>query len=368
MAAPGAENAADERFQAGFFRFFCDLSGAFYYLLPAWGLGEGRDPLFCNATKYSALSNPFSHQSKWLGRRQGHDTARYTARPYSKYNRRAHALHREANLAITLTALNVYPVKSCRGISLTEATLAATGLEHDREWMIVTPSGRFVTQREEPRLASIETYLDEEGLQIILPDAGELFVPFNAHGGTLTAVVWNDRCGAFDMGSQAADLLTAFLGKPHRLVRFNPAGQRLSNPVWTGITPAFNLFSDGYPLLAISEASLTDLNSRLEMPLPMNRFRPNLVFDGFSPYGEDTVHELANGTVRLRAVKPCTRCKITTTDQKTGLVTGTEPLNTLRTYRLNRELKGVLFGQNVIPVGGLGQTLAIGQTFEPFWR
>jgi uncharacterized protein YcbX len=271
-------------------------------------------------------------------------------------------------LAITLTTLNVYPVKSCKGISLTEATLTATGLQHDREWMIVTPTGRFVTQREEPRLALIETYLDEEGLQIVLPDAGELFVPFNAHGETITAVVWNDRCGALDMGSEAAGLLTAFLGKPHRLVRFNPAGQRLSNPAWTGVTPALNLFSDGFPLLAISEASLADLNSRLETPLPMNRFRPNLVFDGFAAYGEDIVHELATGAIRLRAVKPCTRCKITTTDQKTGVVTGIEPLNTLKSYRLNRELKGVMFGQNVIPVGGVGQPLAIGQTFEPFWR
>lgn len=271
-------------------------------------------------------------------------------------------------MPITLASLHVYPVKSCRGIDVAQAELTATGLKHDREWMIVTPAGRFVTQREEPRLSLIDTWLDDEGLQLGLPGVGDLFVPFNKRGEAMTATVWNDRCGAFDMGNEAADLLERFLGKPCRLVRFNPAGKRVSNPAWTGVTEALNLFSDGFPLLAIGAASLADLNTRLAKPLPMNRFRPNLVLDGLEPYAEDRLHEIAGDAVRLRMVKPCTRCKITTTDQKTGKVEGPEPLSVLREYRFSRELKGVLFGQNVIPAGGVGSTLAIGQAFEPFWR
>jgi len=271
-------------------------------------------------------------------------------------------------LSITLTGLCIYPVKSCRGIEVSQAKLTATGLVHDREWMIVTPVGRFVTQREEPRLALINTWLDDEGLQLEFPGAGELFIPYNTKGEATTATVWNDRCGAFDMGTAAADLLAAFLGAPHRLVRFNPAGHRASNREWTGELQALNQFSDGFPLLAVSEASLAHLNEKLPSPLPMNRFRPNLVFSGLEPHGEDALYELADVTVKFRAVKPCTRCKITTVDQKTGSASGTEPLDTLRTYRLSKHPMGVLFGQNMIPLEGLGEMLGIGQAFTPTWR
>lgn len=289
-------------------------------------------------------------------------------RSRSQGNQRSGLKDREFPLTITLASLHVYPVKSCRGIDLAQSELTATGLQHDREWMIVTASGKFVTQREEPRLATIDTYLDDEGLQLALPGVGDLFVPFNKRGEAMTVTVWNDRCGAFDMGSEAAEQLEAFLGKPCRLVRFNPAARRPSNPQWTGSTEALNQFADGFPLLAISDASLKDLNTRLSAPLPMNRFRPNLVLSGLEAYGEDRLHEIASDSVRLRMVKPCTRCKITTTNQKTGVAEGTEPLSVLRGYRLSRELKGVMFGQNAIPIDGIGATLGIGQTFEPVWR
>ncbi len=266
-------------------------------------------------------------------------------------------------MSITLTGLCLYPVKSCRGIDVPQARLTATGLEHDREWMIVTPVGRFVTQREEPRLALISTWLDDDGLQLEFPGVGELLIPYNTKGEATTATIWNDRCGAFDMGTAAADLLAAYLGSPHRLVRFNPAGRRASDREWTGDAKALNQFSDGFPLLAVSEASLAHLNQKLPSPLPMNRFRPNLVFSGLEAHGEDALHELADETVTLRAVKPCTRCKVTTVDQKMGTVSGTEPLDTLRSYRLSKHPLGVLFGQNMIPIEGIGQMLGLGQTF-----
>jgi uncharacterized protein YcbX len=130
--------------------------------------------------------------------------------------------------------------------------------------------------------------------------------------------------------------------------------------VWTGGLDAYSRFADGFALLVISLASLEDLNARLPEPLPMNRFRPNLVLDGLAPYGEDAVGDLRVGEVRLRRVKPCTRCSITTTDQATGVVDGNEPIRTLRTYRWDAALRGVTFGQNFIVVSGAGADLRVG--------
>jgi hypothetical protein len=149
------------------------------------------------------------------------------------------------------------------------------------------------------------------------------------------------------------------------LVRFDPSRPRLSNREWTGEIEARNQFSDGYPILVISEGSLADLNSRLPNgvgPLPMNRFRPNLVLSGLPAYGEDELGDIHADNVQLRVVKPCTRCVITTTDQATARVTGEEPLRTLRAYRFDTQLKGVLFGQNIVIVKGIGERLRVGQT------
>jgi hypothetical protein len=261
---------------------------------------------------------------------------------------------------ITLAALYVYPVKSCRGIALEEARLSEAGLEHDREWMIVTPEGRFVTQREQPRLALISTRLDDDQLHLAAPGAPAITVPFDFRGEPVQVTVWRDRCHAHDQGEVAARWLSDFLDRPLRLVRFDPAHRRPSDAAWTGGVDAVSRFSDGFALLAISLASLADLNARLAAPLPMNRFRPNLVLDGLPPYGEDALGDLTVGGVRLRRVKPCTRCSITTTNQVTGAVEGDEPLRTLKTYRWDAALHGVEFGQNLIVVTGGGQHLRSG--------
>lgn len=267
---------------------------------------------------------------------------------------------------ITLAGLHVYPVKSCRGIALAEALVTETGLEHDREWMVVTPGGRFLTQRELPRLALIGTRLEHGALWLSAPDAAPLEVPLGHAGTPVEVVVWRDRCAARDAGEAAARWLGDVLGRDARLVRFDAAHRRRSDPAWTGDARAYAQFADGYALLAISTASLDDLNSRLAKPLPMDRFRPNLVLDGAPPYGEDTLGEFrVGGQVRLRAVKPCTRCATTTTDQDTGEVDGVEPLETLKTYRWNASLRGVEFGQNVIVLAGAGTTLARGMEIRP---
>lgn len=267
---------------------------------------------------------------------------------------------------ITITALNIYPVKSCRGIALDRALITPTGFAHDREWLIVHPNGQFVTQREEPRLALIQTALDSETLRLTAPGMGTLAIPLktDARGAAVEVTIWRDRCAAFDAGAEATSWLTTFMGKPFRLVRFDSARKRASDVVWTRGVEALNQFADAFAWLIISQASLTDLNSRLERPLPMNRFRPNIVVDGLPAYGEDDVHQFSADEITLRVVKGCTRCAIPTTNQATGEREGDEPLRTLRSYRFSRELKGVLFGQNSILIAGAGRQLAVGQQLE----
>jgi uncharacterized protein YcbX len=273
---------------------------------------------------------------------------------------------------IRITALNIYPVKGCRGIAVESARVAATGFEHDREWLITRPDGRFMTQREEPRLALIETALTETDLldrqlpgdatlRLRVPGGAELEVLPAAAGREVEVTVWKDRCAAFDAGDEPAEFLTGYLGSPVRLVRFDARRKRPSNLDWTPGVEALNQFSDGFPWLLASEASLEDLNGRLQRKLPMNRFRPNIVVSGLPPFGEDRLHDLTAGPVRLRRAKPCTRCIVTTTDQATGTRDGTEPLQTLRQFRFDRELKGVVFGQNMILIEGAGAQLRVGQ-------
>jgi uncharacterized protein YcbX len=262
---------------------------------------------------------------------------------------------------ISVAALHVYPVKSCRGIERAAATVAEAGLEHDREWMVVTPDGRFLTQREEPRLALIETDVDARRLRLSCGSRGAVEVPFDLRGAAREVVVWRHHCVAHDQGKESARWLGEALGRPLRLVRFDPAHRRLSDPAFTGRTPGYSRFADAYALLVVSLASLADLNTRLPAPLPMNRFRPNLVLDGVEPYGEDAIRELRAGAITLRLVKACTRCTIPTTDQETAERDPAEPLRTLRGYRWDAQLRGVTFGQNAIVVQGAGETLRAGQ-------
>jgi uncharacterized protein YcbX len=265
---------------------------------------------------------------------------------------------------ISISALHVYPVKSCAGITLPRARLTATGFEHDREWMIVRDNGRFVTQREEPRLALITPSFDAQVLILRAPGMEALSISYEREGMPAQVKVWNDACAAFDVGPDAAAWVSEFLGAAHRLVHFDLAQPRPSNPTWTGEVQALNQFSDGYPWLMISEASLADLNSRLSQPLPMNRFRPNIVIAGAAPYAEDHLRQLRCGSITLRPVKGCTRCVITTTNQDTATRDGQEPLRTLRSYRFDRALKGVTFGQNVIAIRGIGEYLAVGDVLQ----
>ena len=264
----------------------------------------------------------------------------------------------------TLTDLHIYPVKSCRGISLKDARIAPTGLTDDRHWMLVRPNGRFITQREYPRMALISTQVNDEALTLGAPYMANLKVSRHGAGESRAVTVWKFDGRGVDCGDAAAAWASQYLETPLRLVRFDVDMPRVCSPEWTGDTRAVTEFADGYPILVISRASLAELNSRLPKALPMERFRPNLVIDGVDAYAEDRIHELRAGPVALRIVKPCMRCSITTTDQQQGAVDGVEPLQTLKEYRFDKQLRGVAFGQNVIVVSGVGETLRVGQSFE----
>jgi len=273
----------------------------------------------------------------------------------------------------TISALSLYPVKSCRGIDVPRAGVTRTGLAcgpiRDREWMVVDPRGRFVTQREAPELALVRTVADGGRLEIVVP--GHPPIAPAPDGIGREAEVWGAPVRGFDAGDACARALCAHLGREVRLVRFDDRLPRPCNPDYVGATGATTLFSDGYPILVIGRASLDDLNARLVAKgfpaLPMNRFRPNLVLDGLDAYDEDHADTITLGTVTLMLVKPCTRCEITTTDQSTAQ-RNLEPLRTLATYRRDDRLAGVTFGMNAIVVAGAGATLGVGDDADVAFR
>lgn len=256
---------------------------------------------------------------------------------------------------VRIGALHVYPVKSCGGIAADAVRVERTGFAldgvRDREWMIVDGRGRFVTQREHPELALIATRIRDGALEIDIPGAGA-FAP-QAAGAARDVVVWNASVRGFDAGDTISQALSGYLGTTLRLVRFDDDRPRRCNPDYAGDSGATTLFSDGYPVLVIGQASLDALNARLDArgiaAVPMDRFRPNLVVDGLDAHDEDHVATLGAAGVTLRLVKPCTRCEITTTDQRTAH-RGVEPLRTLSTYRRDDRLAGVTFGMNAVVV------------------
>ncbi|WP_374359514.1 MOSC domain-containing protein [Pseudoduganella danionis] len=274
----------------------------------------------------------------------------------------------------TLSSLILYPVKSCGGLSLQQATLTVQGLQHagigDREWAVVDPSGVCLTQREYPRMALIRPQLASDQLVLSAPDMPALQLPLarSTGGATLTVQVWEDQVLASDCGQQAADWFSAVLGVPCRLARFHPQAERAVSQTWSGGIAATTLFSDGYPLLLISQASLDELNQRLRQAgraaLPMNRFRPNVVVDGIEAFDEDYTETFALGEAMLKPVKPCPRCPMPSVDQDSGVV-GPDPLDIMQSFRAKPELEGALcFGMNCLVLAGAGQVLRVGQQIE----
>jgi uncharacterized protein len=260
----------------------------------------------------------------------------------------------------TVTHLSVYPVKSCRGISLGAATLDRWGLQHDRNWMVVDADGRFISQRTQPRLALVEAALGQERMTLRAPAMPALELPATGRAGPeRTVCIWEDSCRALDQGDAAAAWFSRYLGHPARLVRIGAGFARAVSEVRYPAGAEVS-FADAYPVLLLSVASLGALNARLATPVPMNRFRPNLVVDGCPAFAEDGWQQLRIGEVQFQVVSACKRCVTTTVDQATG-TPGTEPLATLATFR--RDADGsVVFGRNVVHQG-VG-TLRVGDVVE----
>jgi uncharacterized protein YcbX len=267
-----------------------------------------------------------------------------------------------------ITSLHTYPIKSARGLAHDESLLVTTGFAQDREWLVVDERNRCVTQRELPLLATLQPQLLGNALTLQAPMQAPLSIDARSEQEARRVHIWSDDCAAFDCGDEVANWLSAWLGRTLRMVRFDSREARLSNARWTGDVAAPNLFTDGFPLLVANTASLVELNSRLSRALPMERFRPNIVIDGLPAYAEDQIDELSCGEVRLRLVKPCVRCSITTTDQQAGMLDGDEPLRTLKSYRHDHQLKGVTFAQNAIIVSGVGARLRVGDQFSISWK
>ena len=260
-----------------------------------------------------------------------------------------------------IASLHIYPVKGCRAIDVKSARLVPTGLEWDRRWMVVDGNDRFVTQREHPKLATIVTAIADARLELSAAGHSTLVVDLQSSGDSRQVRIWKDHCKGIDAGDEAAAWLFRVLGGSYRLARIDDAVPRLANPDYVGPDPQPVSFTDGYPVLMISRESLAELNSRLPAPIPMARFRPNIVIEGVAAFAEDTMAVFRFGRVALRGVKHCTRCSVTTTDQQNGSRDPRqEPLRTLKTYRHDRKLHGVTFGQNCVLAEGVGETLSVG--------
>lgn len=267
----------------------------------------------------------------------------------------------ESPIDLTVDGLFSYPVKGMRGVALGATMMATTGTQHDRRWMLVDPRqtpAQFLSQRELPAMATLEASVNAQGELTLSLSGG---APIHIHGADYATVrtvkVWNFETLAEDAGDDAADWCARALARPMgsvRLVRFDTARTRLCNAAYAGDSGAHTWFADGYPVLVANAASLDDLNARIVtrggQRLPMDRFRPNLVVHGLPAWDEDFVDTLTIGAVVLKLVKPCVRCLVTTTDQQSGHRLGSEPLDTLSTFRNDADFGGVTFGWNAIVV------------------
>lgn len=282
---------------------------------------------------------------------------------------------RTDDVGAVIAGLWVYPVKSCAGVQVQEAILTETGLEFDRAWMVVDEQGSFLTQRELPRMALIQPQLKYHDMVLRAPGMLALHIALDQVQEPVRVKIWDDEVKAYDMGPIAAQWFSDFLGVKARLVRFDPEEKRASSRQWTGEVEALNQFSDGYPVLVLSEASLAGLNEKLQAAgataVGMARFRPNVVLgdlsgdNGLAPHDEDRLEllEIATdqGVVQLKPVKPCPRCPIPNIDPATAL-SSPEVGDMLQTYRQEPRLKGaVSFGMNAIVLQGNDHLLRVGQ-------
>jgi uncharacterized protein YcbX len=251
-------------------------------------------------------------------------------------------------MTISVASLTFYPIKSCRGFDVSAAWVERAGLAGDRRMMVTTPDGDLLTQREHDRLAWVTPALADGTVTLSAPEFEAIRIPVLTRGPTVSVRVWKSTgIQAVDQGDEAAAWFSDWLRAAVRLVHLADDYRRRVDPQYAVSTDDHTGFADAYPILLAAQASLAELNSRLDSPLPMDRFRPNLVLRGGEPFAEDGWRRIRIGELELAVVKPCARCVVTTIDKQT-LAHGREPLKTLATFR-KRDGK-VMFGQNAIPL------------------
>lgn len=248
---------------------------------------------------------------------------------------------------IRLSQLAIYPIKSTSQIALSKAQMGPFGLEQDRRWMLVDKNGVMLTQRKHPRMCLIKSSLEFSHLVISAPDMASITIPTVNSGRFIKTTVWDDTCNAYDCGNESSEWFSSFLNTPARLVYFPQDEVRQVDLTYAN-KGDITAFSDGFPYLLISQASLDDLNSRLALPVEMKRFRPNLVITGTEPFAEDNWKKIRIGDVIFKLVKPCSRCAIPSINPDTAEKSA-DVVKTLAAYRM-RENK-IFFGQNVIAEG-----------------
>jgi uncharacterized protein len=248
---------------------------------------------------------------------------------------------------LQISHLYIYPVKSLGGIALDKANITDRGFTYDRRWMLIDENNRFLTQRDHPIMALFKLQLTDEGILVrFQEDAFTIpFEPLTTISEQVT--IWDDTCFATLVGEAADKWFSERMQLPCRLV-YMPDNSRRKVDMTFAKNEEIVSFADGYPFLIIGQASLDELNGRLETPVPMDRFRPNIVFTGGTPFQEDEMHSFRIGEIRFFGVKPCGRCVMTTVNQETA-IKGKEPLKTLSSYRTRD--KKVLFGQNLLHTG-----------------
>jgi uncharacterized protein YcbX len=264
-----------------------------------------------------------------------------------------------------ISEINIYPIKSLAGISLESSKIQRRGLEFDRRWLLVDEKNKFLTQREFPKMATVKTEILDDGLQV---SSGEdsLLVPFEPQSDmTETVKIWSNRCKAKIYESAVNDWFSDILQANCKLVLMPEETQRKVNYFYAVQKDDHVSFADGYPFLLIGENSLSDLNTRLEEDLPMNRFRPNFVVADSEGFAEDAWKKIKIGETVFHIVKPCARCVMTTIEQTTGEKQGVEPLKTLASFRIPKRSikKKILFGQNLIAEKA-GEVLRVGDKIE----
>lgn len=249
---------------------------------------------------------------------------------------------------LRISELFVYPIKSLGGISLTSARVTDRGFEHDRRWMLVNERGQFMTQRTTAELALFSAEVRLDGLLVSNKNARDsILIPFSPSAETMMVEVWGDRCRGNIVSNEVNDWFSDHLSSKCSLVYMTDATRRRVDGRYAQ-NKEITSFSDAYPFLIIGQSSLNDLNARMGEALPINRFRPNIVFTGGQPFEEDTWAHFNSNGIDFFGVKLCARCVMTTINQEEA-VKGKEPLKTLATYRMKD--KKIFFGQNIIHKG-----------------